>query len=315
MTGHRRRSTARYLRRSSSCAPPCSTTFQLYRRGGIGPIASVLTPFVKWAILACIMKAKAEKPGSRERGQVESVGSAVVKAVRTARAGQLPSRYSQPYGATFDARVRQALAPGLRILDVGAGRHPTVPLEDRPEGCRYVGLDVSPRELDKAGPRAYDEAIVADVSEWVQGLAGRFDLVLSWQVMEHVKPLDVAFENLRSYLRPGGRLIAQMSGTFSVFGLANQLLPHRVGMWVLTRLVGKDPEEVFPAHYHRCWASALQRILAGWGKGEVIPLYVGAMPYFRFSNLLRALYIGYEEWTFLGDRANVASYYVVDAMR
>ncbi len=261
------------------------------------------------------MRANAADPDSVERGEAREVAASVLLAVKQARAGELPPRYSQPYSTTFDARVRSALAPGLRILDVGAGREPTVPAGARPEACCYVGLDVSQRELDKAGPGAYDETLVADVTERVPTLESRFDLILSWQVMEHVKPLDVAFENLHSYLRPGGRLISQMSGTFSVFGLLNQLLPQRVGLWTLTQLVGKHPEDVFPAHYHRCWASALQQILEPWATREVVPLYVGAMPYFRFSNLLRAVYIGYEEWTWRRGHANLASYYVVDATR
>ena len=237
------------------------------------------------------------------------------RAVRSARAGQLPARYDTPYDSIFHERVKDALRPGMNILDAGAGRVPTVPLSQRPPGCRYVGLDVSADELSKAGDGAYDDIAVADLTERVPHLEGAFDLILSFQVMEHVKPLDQAMENLRGYLRPGGRLITQMSGKFSAFGIANQLLPPKAGLFVLTRLVGKDPAHVFPAYYHRCWHRALTEMSRTWSSFDIVPLHQGAMPYFRFSTTLRAAYIGWEEWARLGNHVNLAAYYVVDATR
>jgi SAM-dependent methyltransferase len=244
-----------------------------------------------------------------------SIRSAVLSAMRRTHSGGLPERYSQPYDATFRDRARSAVGPGMRILDVGGGRLPTVLPPDRPPGCHYVGLDLSEGELHKAGPGAYDETAAADVSHWVPHFEESFDLALSWQVLEHVKPLDVAIENLRRYLKPGGRLLAQMSGKFSAFGLINQALPPKAGMWALTHLVGKSPDEVFPAYYHRCWHDSLARILEPWSSWEIVDLHVGAMPYWRFSTLLRTLYVGYEEWAYRRERRNLASYYVIDAVR
>ena len=244
-----------------------------------------------------------------------TVVGAMAEAARRTRAGRLPDRYDEPYETTFEHRVREALAPGMRILDAGGGCQPTVPAADRPPGCRYVGLDLSREELEKAGPGGYDEMVEADLTVPIESFRVSFDLIVSFQVMEHVKPLDVAIENLRSYLRPGGRLIAQMSGKFSAFGLINQALPGKAGLWVLTHLVGKSPSEVFPAYYHRCWQSALERALAPWSRHEIVPLHVGAVPYWKFSKTLQALYVGYEEWACRGAHDNLASYYVIDAVR
>lgn len=257
----------------------------------------------------------AKREGETSGRSEESLVKAVVDASRSTRAGRLPQRYAVPYSSTFEARVREAVRPGMRILDVGGGRHPTIAPAERPPGCHYVGLDLSREEMEKAGTESYDEMVVADVTEWIPRFEDSFDLIVSWQVLEHVKPLDGAFENVRMYLRRGGRFIAQMSGKFSAFGLINQALPGRAGLWVLTQFVGKNPSEVFPAFYHRCWYSALNRILAPWSRREIIPLHVGAVPYWRFSTLLQSLYVGYEEWAYRSGRANLASYYVVDAVR
>lgn len=229
--------------------------------------------------------------------------------------GTLPPRYDEPYRAEFDRHLAAALAPNLRVLDVGAGRKPTVAPEDRPAGCHYVGLDLSSAELAKAGPAAYDHTIVGDVTTRIAELEGAFDLVISWQVLEHVRRLDETFSHLHAYLRPGGRVVAQLSGGRSVFGVVNRVLPERLGRWALVRLVGKNPAYVFPAYYDRCWYDALAAVLDDWSHYEIVPLYVGAMPYFRFSRLARAAYVAYEEWTYRTNRRNLASYYVVDAVR
>jgi len=142
----------------------------------------------------------------------------------------------------------------------------------------------------------------------------RFDLIVSFQVLEHVRPLDDAIENIRRYLRPGGRFVTQLSGSLSVFGLLNRLLPTNVAVWTLKTLLGRPPDTVFPAHYHHCWASALERMLEPWSRAEVIPIWYGA-PYFSFSKALQASYVGYEEWMRSADHRNLASHYVIDAHR
>lgn len=228
--------------------------------------------------------------------------------------GRLPDRYGPDWGDEFSRRAYRALAPGLSILDVGSGRLPTVSVGRRPAGCRYVGLDISRAELQRAPGGSYDALVVADVIEPLSALVEGFDLVLSFQVLEHVKPLDQAMENLRVYLRPGGRLVAQLSGTFSLFGLANQLIPQPAATWLLRRLLRRDPETVFPAHYHHCWYSALERMLEPWTAAEIVPYWMGA-GYLGFSRPLQAGYLVYEEWVRLADYRNLAAYYVVDAMR
>ncbi len=232
----------------------------------------------------------------------------------TFRTGKLPSRYSEPWRAPFDTRVKTGLRPGMSILDVGSGRSPTLPLSTRPPGCSYVGLDISLSELQKAGIGAYDEMVVANVMDRMPQLEGKFDLVISWQVLEHVKRVDVAIDNLRAYLKPGGRFIAQMSGTFSAFGLINRIVPQRFGVWAMHRLLNRAPDTVFPAYYHLCWYSALDQILRPWSQAEIVPRYLGA-GYFRFLRSLQGLYIAYEEWTYRRSYQNLASYYLIDAIK
>jgi SAM-dependent methyltransferase len=210
--------------------------------------------------------------------------------------------------------VRSALRPGIAILDVGAGAAPCVSPPDRPPGCTYVGLDISRRELLRAPLGSYDATVVADASELVPELAGRFDLIVSWFAFEHIAPLAAGVSNIREYLAPCGRLISNLSGAFSIASILNRLLPQRAANRVVTRLFAREPGTVFPARYDRCWHSALERLFTrGWAHAEIVPIYVGAR-YFQFSRLLSALYLCYEEWAVQTDRRNLAPYYLVDAV-
>lgn len=247
------------------------------------------------------------------RSRVSASRRDALRAAREALLGRLPSRYNEGQ-SEFAARLSEALTSGLRILDAGSGRRPAIPVHGRPAGCYYVGLDLSMSELRQAPQGSYDEMIAGDITQRIERLEGCFDLIVCFQVLEHVKPLDTAFENLRCYLAPGGRLITQLSGAFSIFGLANRLLPNRPAVWMLTNLVGRAPESVFPAHYHCCWNDALERILTSWSIKEVLPVWRGA-DYFTFLRPLMGFYVGYEEWTRLKGHKNLASHYVVDASR
>jgi SAM-dependent methyltransferase len=226
----------------------------------------------------------------------------------------LPDRYQEPWRAPFQRRLENVLRPGQTILDVGAGRSPTIPPDRRPDGTRYVGLDISAAELAAAPPGSYDETWVADVTHRVPELEDRFDLILSWQVLEHVRPLGAAFDNFHAYLRPGGRFVGQFSGTFSYFGLANRLIPHGLTAWLVDRFTERTSDNVFPAHYHRCWDGALRHILAPWAHAEIVPRYTGAA-YLRAVPPAQALYLLYEDWAMRSGQLDLATHYIVEAER
>jgi SAM-dependent methyltransferase len=229
-------------------------------------------------------------------------------------AGRLPPRYAEPWFEPFYLRLQGSLRPGVSILDVGSGRHPTLRPSERPVDCTYVGLDASATELALAPVLAYDETICEDVTRGNTALVGRFDLIVSWQVFEHVKPLARTFELMRSYLRPGGRMIAQLSGGLSTFALAGRVIPHHTSSRVMGRLLGISPHETFPAHYDRCRFSALVRLLSTWSSYEIVPRYKGAR-YFRFSRRLEAGYLRYEDWVCRHDWRELATHYLIDATR
>jgi SAM-dependent methyltransferase len=227
------------------------------------------------------------------------------------RAGRLPARYGYRMQDVFLDRLGPLLVEGVTILDVGAGRSPTLAPSDRPAGCRYLGLDISADELDAAGEGAYDAIHVRDVVEPLPELRD-VDVVISWQVLEHVSSLPRALSNLHAALRPGGTLLAQTSGSFAAFALAARVMPHRLRVKAMARYLGHHEDEKFPTSYDHCTARAIRRLLRDWESGEIVPFFRGA-PYFSMSTPLQRLYLRYED--FIAERAwsNLATHYLLIA--
>ncbi|HYF26116.1 MAG TPA: class I SAM-dependent methyltransferase [Baekduia sp.] len=239
----------------------------------------------------------------------------IARAARESLRGRLPERYAtDTWHVPFRPRLQEALQPGIRILDLGAGARPMVPPQERPPGCTYVGFDVDADELRKAPAGSYDDYVVGDVCTLHDDLVGQFDLVLSWLTMEHVKPVPDALENLSRYQRPGGRFLGYLSGSWSAHAFLNRVVPHGLAKAAMRRTLDREPDTVFRAHYDHCWYDALEAIgRRCWSRAEIVPVFTGGW-YFRFSPALRAPYMAYEEWAVTGGHRNLAAYYILDAV-
>ena len=98
---------------------------------------------------------------------------------------------------------------GQDVLDAGCGEgYLARILADR--GARVTGVDLSPRLVELAGSKASASPIeyrAADLSEPRPELAGRFDAVASYFVLNDVEEYRGFAETLARALRPGGRAV------------------------------------------------------------------------------------------------------------
>ena len=179
----------------------------------------------------------------------------------------------------------------------------------------YVGLDVSGNELRRAPAGVYDEILVGDICEPQPATIGRFDLVISWQVLEHVSSMRAALATKHAALVPGGRMVAMLSGAWAMHAVAARVIPYRVSTWLQARLLGMVPEDKFPTRFDCCTDRSLRKLLAagGWRSWEVTPLYRSGI-YLEFSRPLQRAYFAYENWAASGPRASLASHYIIDAV-
>lgn len=223
-------------------------------------------------------------------------------------------RYEEDWGREFWAFVDRNLVEGCSVLDIGGGRTPTIDPLRRPPGTWYAGLDVSTDELDGAPAGSYDEKIVADVQRAQPSLRARFDLIVSWQALEHVSDMVATSRVLREYLRPGGELVACLSGRNAAFALANRALPDALASRLVAWVMHRPREGVFHAHYDRCDASGLRFAFGEFADVEVVARWRGASYFDRWPHLKRA-YLRYEDWALRQGHENLATHYVLAARK
>ena len=93
--------------------------------------------------------------------------------------------------------------PGATALDLGCGSSPYRPLFTE-TGLRYIGADLSDGGAD----------LVIDASGRVPLADGSVDVVLSFQVLEHVRDLDAYLGEARRLVRDDGWMILSTHGNW-----------------------------------------------------------------------------------------------------
>lgn len=225
-----------------------------------------------------------------------------------------PERYADNWRDIQFELYEPFLHERMTILDVGSGRKPVLPVDRRPHDCRYIGLDILTDELDAAPSGSYDETFTQDLRVPLHALHGHADLIVSWQVFEHIKPLTVAVDNLHSYLKTGGHLYALLSGRNAHFAILNRLVPDRFGIRAMEMLLDRPPESVFKANYDHCTQWGLEGLFSDWSDVKVVPYFRGG-EYFGFLPPLKNAYLKVEDWLSASERNDWATHYAVIAER
>jgi 2-polyprenyl-3-methyl-5-hydroxy-6-metoxy-1,4-benzoquinol methylase len=99
-----------------------------------------------------------------------------------------------------------------------------------------VGIDIEQRQLDRS--TALDEKILGDLQTFAISAPG-FDLVLCWDVIEHLPEPVKALERMTAALNPGGALVLAFPNLWSLKGLVTKFTPYAVHAFFY-RFVGGD---------------------------------------------------------------------------
>jgi 2-polyprenyl-3-methyl-5-hydroxy-6-metoxy-1,4-benzoquinol methylase len=114
---------------------------------------------------------------------------------------------------------------GMMILDAGCGRKCNVHV---PADAYVVGVDASQNVLD-ANERL-NEQIMGDL-EVMDIASNRFDAVICWDVLEHLREPASVLEKLVGAAAPGGLLILGLPNVLSLKGLVAKFTPLRFHVW------------------------------------------------------------------------------------
>ena len=109
---------------------------------------------------------------------------------------------------------------GLKVLEAGCGSTSHITL---PEGSLVTGIDISERQL--ARNTGLFEAVLGDLQShrWP---ANSFDLVLCWDVLEHLPAPREAIARMVEGLSPGGLIVLALPNLLSLKGLVTKFTPY-----------------------------------------------------------------------------------------
>jgi len=153
----------------------------------------------------------------------------------------------------YDDALRSIVSqyPNAEILELGGGRRPSFQLSDMPASLKsYTVNDISEEELSLVPP-GYQTAcfdVAGDASEF----EGRYDVVFSRFLAEHVRDGRAMHRNIHKVLKPGGVAFHLMPTLYALPFVLNRLLPERVSEKVLLINPRREISPKFPAFYSWC---------------------------------------------------------------
>ena len=120
----------------------------------------------------------------------------------------------------------------LRVLEAGCGSTSHLRL---PEDCWLVGIDISERQL--ARNARLNERVLGDLQchKWQPN---EFDLVVCWDVLEHLADPRAALLNLFDSVKKNGLLVIAIPIRNSLKGLATRLTPFGFHAWFYRHVIG-----------------------------------------------------------------------------
>jgi 2-polyprenyl-6-hydroxyphenyl methylase/3-demethylubiquinone-9 3-methyltransferase len=207
----------------------------------------------------------------------------------------LPRRFSVDGNRDFvDQVVPRYLYSGVRIADVGGGRHPFLDAAAKRElGAHVTGVDISRSELIAAPAAAYDDLVVADIAHY-RG-SENMDIAICQSVLEHVEDTARALSCLASMVRPGGRILIFVPCRNAGFARINLMLPEnlkkRLLYFIFPETRGKQG---FRSYYDRCTPGEFRRLAAAEGLQMELERYFWSSTYFGFLLPLHVLWRLYQ---------------------
>ena len=160
----------------------------------------------------------------------------------------------------FRERILAHLRPAAAVLDLGAGAGIVEQMNFRGLAGSVCGVDLDPRVV---GNPMLDEGRVAN-ADGIPYEDGRFDVVFSDNVLEHLdKPLEVFLEVAR-VLKPGGVFLFKTPNKWHYMPTIARLTPHGFHQYV-NRLRGRAEVDTFPTRYQANSLDDVERLAVDAG--------------------------------------------------
>ncbi len=139
------------------------------------------------------------------------------------------------------------------VLEAGGGSFTHISVPGR---RRVTVLDISPEQLERN--EYADEKILGDLEDPAV-LTAEYDLIVCFDVLEHLDRPERAFANMVGALREGGMVVIGCPNLVSTKGLLTKLTPHGFHVWYYKtirgdRNAGKPGHAPFPTYLRKSMA-------------------------------------------------------------
>lgn len=108
----------------------------------------------------------------------------------------------------------------VKVLEAGGGSSSHIAL---PDNVEITTIDISVEQLERNTTSV--ETILGDLETYDYG-DRRFDLIIVWDVMEHLANPEAALERFDGVLNPGGFILVKGPMVHSVKGIGTKYTPH-----------------------------------------------------------------------------------------
>ncbi len=197
----------------------------------------------------------------------------------------------------FTNTVRSLIADNQfkRICEVGGGGNPTIDLDYiNQHSLQYTLLDISAEELEKA-PAGYIKVKedIASVELNLEG--GKYDLIFSKMLAEHVKDGRIFHRNIYHLLKSDGMAFHFFPTLYAPPFVVNYFMPQTLSAKLLTIFQPRDMFQYgkFPAYYSYCRGPSTRQIAFYQSSGYSVEQFQGFFghSYYRKIPLIYPLHL------------------------
>ncbi len=125
---------------------------------------------------------------------------------------------------------------GIKVLEAGCGSNTIENIKINKEK-HITGIDISRKQL--ARNNYLNKKILGDLQKY-EFENNNYDLVVCWDVLEHLIKPKLALDNMSKALKPGGLMVLKLPNLMSFKGLLTRFTPHSLHV-LYYKLIYKQP--------------------------------------------------------------------------
>lgn len=121
----------------------------------------------------------------------------------------------------------------ISVLEAGGGSLQHIRI---PRNSHITVIDISEEQIQKNDYA--NEKIVSDIQEY--NFSNKYDLIVLYNVIEHLEFPERALDNLMHAIRTGGLILIAAPNPLSLKGLVTKFTPHWFHIWFYRRILGNE---------------------------------------------------------------------------